>query len=227
MESSSGEFEPQGKDFRIFNKEVLLKNGETIQLPGMHVQKMTLYHGSPVAGITSLAEAEETTVGNGAYLTSQKEAAIGYAKIRSTRQNNTPIVYEAIISDINIANLSTADGISGFSQLLKGGLITKLEKWRKAASETGDLPSWTVVELASRNIDKIDKNTYDSLKDLTFSFGHLTRELLTKEGFGGLMTYEGGENSRNISIGTHDSFVIFNPKRAQIVKEEFLPRESK
>lgn len=226
MEHATAETEPKQNGFRVFDKEISLENGEQIKLPGMHIEQMTLYHGSNIAGITSFQEAEETTIGSGVYLTSQKNAAIGYASVRSDgRIDELPLVYEANIADLDIVNLSTRDALNSFSKILGQDLSKKRKEWSSSEDASGfinDMHRWTMVEVADRTLDMIREGNFSAMRDLTFSFGHSTRELLKKEGFDGLMAYEGGENSRGFSIGDHDSFVIFDPTKPKIVKEEII-----
>lgn len=210
--------------FHVFNKEVELKN-EKVVLPGMFIEQMTLYHGSATAGITSLTEAEDTTIGSGVYLTSQKEAATGYAWVRSIpshlNKNPIPVVYEVNISDLNIANLSTPDALEGFTKLFYEGLGQWVEKIDEMDFKN-EFHKNIMREKAQQVRNDIIHGKFKHLKDLTFSFGNVTRTLLGGHGFDGLMAYEGGESRSGFSIGDHDSFVIFDPVKTSIKKEEII-----
>src|SRR3989344_3233496 len=105
-------------------KEVILDNGERLNLPTLEVERMTLFHGSATAGIQNLEAADETTVGNGVYLTSDPKAAAGYAAIRS--KGEIPSVYETEISNLTLLDLRENSGIESFSQYF----LQELLKWR-------------------------------------------------------------------------------------------------
>lgn len=208
----------------IFNKEIELKN-EKVVLPGMFIEQMTLYHGSATAGITSLTEAEDTTIGNGVYLTSQKEAATGYARVRNIpshlNRNPIPVVYEIDIKNLNIANLSTPDSLEVFTKIFYEGLGDWVEKIDDATFKS-EFHKILMREKAQEIRNNIIHGKFRHLKDLTFSFGNVTRNLLNSQGFDGLMAYEGGESINGFSIGDHDSFVIFDPSKTRIKKEEII-----
>ncbi len=80
--------------------------------------------GSSVSGITQFRDAEETTIGSGFYLTSQKDAAIGYVYVRANdRKLQTPVVYESEIVDANVLTLTTKTAIMDFMKFFRQKLI--------------------------------------------------------------------------------------------------------
>jgi hypothetical protein len=204
------------------DKEVLLKNGEKIVLPSIHYSQLKLFHGSPVAGITEFIDAEETTVGNGVYLTSQFDAARGYAQVRtSDGRRGNGYVYQSEIRDMDILNLTTLESMDQFAQLFRQELVT----WRDEvlpkmdfAGHNEKMMRLVLEEKAQQIVTIIDQKKYRAggLRDITFSFGDMTRRMLRDIGYDGLMTLEGGEGQ----IGNHDSYVIFDPERVTILDNQ-------
>lgn len=196
-------------------KEIGLKNGETVVLPSFQIERMRLFHGSPIPGITEFTDAEETTIGDGFYTTSNRNAAIGYAGERSSNTSNR-FLYEVEINDMNILNLTTQDSIRDFSKLFKEAL-SDMQGRIKADNE---VVAWWAEEKLRETIELIDDSQKIGsklhLKEIAFSYGDLARDTLTKLGYDGLVAIEGGEGS----IGNHDSYVIFDPRKARVMNEE-------
>ncbi len=203
---------------QFLEKEIQLRNGESIVLPSMKIDQMTLYHGSRVSGIRQFRGAEETTVGEGLYLTSDPEKARGYAIVRS-KEKIDPFVYETEITDMNIVNLSTESAINSFAKLfhkelltISSDLIGKNLAWNSYA--------YFLRDKALERAQKIYEDKFRGLKDIISQLGSVATALLMKENFDGLMTIEGGEYGNGHKIGDHDSYVIFQPERTKIIRED-------
>ena len=196
-------------------KEITLENGEVIRLPSMRIGRMQLFYGSQVPGITELTKSEETTLGNGLYLTSSRDAASGYAVVRASRKPNIPIVYETEIRDLNILNLSTPQSIDAFAKLMRQEIL-KL----KTSDSGGDTQqAWRNI-IVDTNLETIDQKKYRGLKDLTWNFQDRVPLMLSGLGYDGLMAFEGGETRNGVDIGVHDTFVISDLKKAKITNEQ-------
>lgn len=220
------------QQFRMFEKEIQIPNGETVKLSSMHVERMQLFHGSTVAGIKKFVDAEETTVGAGVYLTTQRDSATGYAKVREIdrRLTDPAIVYETEIADMNILNLSTADAILNFMKFIRPQIYlwdkNELPKVKFSSEFFKETYHSALVDLNIRIAEWIKKGHIPPVKSILQQFGDPARKILMREEFDGLMTIEGGEYQRNpntgeeIRIGDHDSYVIFQPDKVRIVKEE-------
>lgn len=198
-------------------KEIVLDNGDKLTFPTINIGKIRLFHGSPVPGISELTDAEETTVGSGVYLTSEYNAAAGYALVRANRTKN-PIVYETEISDIELLDLTKPETL----HLLAPFIRQEVLKWKKRMDERTDLTDtqrYISSFLPPRIIEMIDNTTYLNAKDLLFNIGDLARTGLSQHGFDGIKTLEGGEGGSGIWIGNHDSFVIFDPAKVKIASE--------
>ncbi|OGH08099.1 MAG: hypothetical protein A2171_01350 [Candidatus Levybacteria bacterium RBG_13_35_9] len=115
--------EPPNPSQRPLEKEITLKNGENIILPSIQIDRMRLFHGSPISGIKEFKVSEETTIGNGFYTTSSRDAAVGYATVRSNAPEQK-FVYEVEINNMNILDLSTDEALNQFTKL-----------WREKLSE--------------------------------------------------------------------------------------------
>lgn len=215
------------------DKEITLKDGEKITLPSLKIKKMKLFHGTSIPGIEEFKDADETTVGDGLYLTSQKDAARGYAEIREeerSHERKKPIVYEVEIGDLNIVSLTSIVAIDVFARLLRQEaaikikeitpLVTAAVQAHKEGKQNEDLSILGRLNSLQRIRDVIDTHSYRSLKDITSSCGDLVRQSLVNLGFDGLMTIEGGESYNDTTIGDHDSYVIFDPKKAKVMNQD-------
>lgn len=225
------EQKPQSS-FSHEEREVQLAIGETVKLSSMRVGRMDLFHGSPVSGIAEFKDAEETTVGSGIYLTSQREAAIGYSYVRTTDKKLTspPIVYDCEIENVNVLTLTTRTAIMDFMKYIRQ------ELWRFRKDE---LPKRTDLDDNQRmwynnGLMHVNDRLWEAIqadrtlppKEFLMTCGDAVREILTREGYDGIMAMEGGEHGTNpftgepFSIGDHDSYVIFQPNKVKILNEE-------
>lgn len=231
-DSQSPETDKQNNaSFSLEEREVKLAIGETVKLPSMRIERMRLFHGSTVSGISQFKEAEETTIGNGLYLTSQEDAALGYAFVRANEReiDTPPVVYDAEIANMNILTLTTRTAIMDFMKYIRQEfflynrdivpnmpeLSDNAKRWNKRALDAKNDLLWEAIQ-AGRVL---------SPKIFLFGAGAVAREILMREGYDGLMAIEGGEHGKNpftnehFSIGDHDSYVIFQPEKVKILKE--------
>lgn len=211
--------EGQATQQQLSQKEIPLKNGEVIKLPTIHVSRMILYHGSPVADIAVLEEGDQQSIGKGIYLASQRETAKGYAKKRSGAKGSSA-VYEVEISDMDIADLRTREAQEQFAKLYKQSLLDweqNILPYLKGPSEEitkviKEQRKEAVVDL----VKKIDTNSFSHLRDLTFGWEELVSKTLHDVGYKGLMSLEGEPPH----VDFHDSVVIFNPRDAKIISQQ-------
>lgn len=201
-----------------FEKEIPLNNGEIIKLPTIHVNKMSLYHGSPIAGITAFEEADQQTIGRGIYFTPARETAHGYARERN-KVGTSPTVYQAEASDLDIADLRTRQAQEQFAKLFKQSLLN----WEQnVLPNLQGLPEEVIRMVKEERkkaiadlIQKIDSNSFLHLRDLAFGWGDLVSKTLADVGYKGLMSVEGEPPK----IDFHDSIVIFDPRDVKIVNQ--------
>ena len=73
------------QSFEHSTKTIILNSGETVSIPFIPVTEMTLFHGSPVSNIEEFQDANEATIGNGAYFTSSADKAALYARVRQAQ----------------------------------------------------------------------------------------------------------------------------------------------
>jgi hypothetical protein len=170
-----------------------------------------LFHGSGTANIKQFNTAEEVTIGRGVYLTSERVKAEGYGKQRILyKKELQPVVYEVIIENAKLADLRKKENVikimTGFKPILM-----------KIASRCGDEILYNMYYEA---VDAIEKNNIHggNLKKITWNCGKEFTDYLISLGYDGLVSFEGGEGD----IGNHDSYVIFDPTKAKIVKDEKL-----
>jgi len=172
------------------------------------INNKILYHGSMTPRIKELQAAEENTVGQGAYLTSQEEAAKGYAIKRADEYKGSPTLYEVNIDNaklIDLRDTKTLDKIfQGFNEFLK-------EKLKQ-----GSL-SWQREGVARSVIERISQKHYSTgtIKFTTENCGDWFSEYLQPKGYDGLIALEGGEGN----IGDHDTYLFFNTSKPKITKE--------
>jgi len=178
---------------------------------GILIKNKTLYHGSATTGINEFTKAEEDTIGSGIYFTSRAEDAVGYAKRRSRgKKGSSPIIYETVIENLKLVDLRQDDNAHKILEGFKLLLIKKLEQ-----------PGLDYfVKNACRNsIDAIDQNKVGAgnLKEATASHTQLFSDHIRSLGYDGLIALEGGEGE---DIGQHDTYLIFDPEKAKIRKED-------
>lgn len=181
---------------------------------GIALKKKTLFHGSSVEKIEKFIPAEETTVGNGIYFTSQEKDAAGYARRRSTSRKGKPVVYEVNVENIKLCDLRQDKNVSailgGFAEKLKEVLARPDLKWNyKVALQNA------LIAIESGII------TAGNLREVTFSHGELFSRYIQSLGYEGLITFEGGEGNH---VGSHDTYLIFEADRVIPVKETVLEK---
>lgn len=98
------------------------------QLAEVRIDKMVLYHGSPISGLTNLNTAEETTLGQGLYLTSDQKAGLGYALRRAKgRRDAIPTVYEVEVKNMRLADFREPKTLAIFAELLGKTLAEEIK----------------------------------------------------------------------------------------------------
>ena len=185
--SEMGEEEKGDNKITAGEKEIKLEDGESIKFPTVEVERMHLFIGKTESGLVEVPEAYETTVGDGVYLTSQQEAAEGYALRRSKGGvSSVPTVYKVEIQNLSLLDLTTQEAQEKFTSYWKEQLLKLREELVHK--------EWSAKEAAvDQAILNINTNSIRGLRDITFSFGNLVRDTLKREGFDGLTIEEGGE----------------------------------
>lgn len=211
MEVAEGADQQAENKLTTSEKEVPLKNGETVRLPTFHIAKIFLYHGSPVPDITTFEEGDQQTIGRGIYLTSTREAAEEYARSRN-KSADLPTIYEVELSNADIADLRTREAQEQFAKLYRQSLLdweqNTLPNLKGPSEEVTKIIKEQRKEAVANLVNKIDSNSWFQLRDLTFGWADLVSKTLSDIGYKGLISIE-GEPPR---IDFHDSVVIFNPE---------------
>ncbi|HJV33200.1 MAG TPA: hypothetical protein VJ694_04195 [Patescibacteria group bacterium] len=177
---------------------------------GVFVTKKTLYHGSATEGVKEFDAAEEDTIGSGIYFTSEPKDAIGYARRRSKSREGKPIIYEASVENMKLLDLRNDENVHtilpGFADILK-------EKLKDPAYQ-----AWNAQEIVMNALEAIGSGKIGAgnLRDIAFSFGKDFSVYVRSLGYEGLIAIEGGEGD---DIGQHDTYLIFDPKKAKIDQE--------
>jgi hypothetical protein len=178
---------------------------------GILLKQKTLYHGSSTPGIEKFNVAEDDTVGTGLYFTSRPEDAIGYARGRAEqRKTESPVLYASQVENLKILDLRKDENVKkvlpGFKKLLEDEL------------QEPDL-GWAKQGTLQAAIEKINTGAVHSgnLREIAWSHGTSWTDYIKSLGYDGLVTLEGGEGEY---VKNHDSYVIFDPEKAKIIKEE-------
>jgi len=167
---------------------------------GLLVRRKRLYHGSGTKGISRLNSAEETTVGDGIYFTSESDKALGYAERRSrTKKDGEPVVYWTEIENMKFLDLRNPSNVFKILDDFKSVLIeTKKQKnW-----------PWNYEAVLENAIKAISNHEVKNLKQITFSLGDVFTGFVKSLGYDGLITIEGGEGE---DVGEHDTYLVFDP----------------
>jgi hypothetical protein len=197
-------------------------NGEL----GLHYQKISLYHGGATAGITDFLPAEDSTIGDGLYVTSMPDQAFGYAVERADERKKiggdvvvdgtSPVVYEVELTDATFLDLRNPENTATILRDYAG----HLEAW-SAARRTGDL-SWLEEDYLNIVAEKIGiirgskGQAPPHLKEVLQQTGAIFTEFVTGLGYDGVIAHEGGEGGYT---GEHDSWVILDPSKARVTHE--------
>jgi len=182
---------------------------------GVLLKKKTLYHGSGISGIEKFNEAEEDTVGNGVYFTSEARGAIGYAHRRSRRSKEAnPVIYECSVEDIKLCDLRKGENAK---KVLDGFRTVLVEKVKD------DKLPWYYKEQLQKAIDGIKAGIigFKNLREATFSTGKFFSNYIKSLGYDGLIALEGGEGN---DVGDHDTYLIFDPEKVKINSEQKISK---
>jgi hypothetical protein len=213
---------------------------------GIFLKNKNLYHGSPVAGIKNFATemGEFETIGTGIYMTSDAKDAIGYAHRRSAGAETN--LYETSVQNLKLFDLrkdpnirtvmlgfadSLWDTFNDYKSFLQSPEATHPEKAREKEraerfmhiylhvfagnKRTGKEPlNWESKEYMENPGKMLD--TLYEYQYFSSYFGKYVQSL----GYDGIIAYEGGEGSH---VGNHDTYLVFNPDKISILKEQAIP----
>lgn len=202
-------------------KEVKLPSGETLILPTLEVEKMRLYHGTGKNNIKQFMDSLATTVGAGIYMTSSFDSAAGYSILRTESELRENFkVYEGEIENMKLLDLTSPESWS----LLGKIMAPEIEKVKNRTDFPLDWPQYykdAVHRAVARALDRIKTGQIRGPSDIIGQhFGEIARRLFSKLGFDGINAVEGGEGwDDSNTIGNHNTFVIFDPKKVKIIKE--------
>lgn len=179
---------------------------------GVFVKKKTLYRGSNISGIIKFDKAQEFTIGTGVYFTSEAKSAIGYAHRRSYGgERNYPVIYESSVENMKFLDLRNDENVK---KVLAGFRLILLEKQKNDPYYQDPIRK----DILFNAISEINHNriNHGNLRNVTYSLSHIFSDFVQSLGYDGLISEEGGEGD----IGNHDSFVVFDPEKINIIKEQ-------
>ncbi len=190
-------------------EEEVINNGE-----GVFLKKKTLYHGSNVAGIKEMNEAEEVTVGTGVYLTSTAPEAVGYARRRARREKESrPVIYETSVENVKMFDLRQEANVDKITKIMEKHLLVGLKDPRALYAVKGNyLQALEHLQAGKVNTGSIQ---YIARGPMSKLFTQSVEEL----GYEGIITFEGGEGDE---VKDHDTYLIFDPAKVHIVQEHTI-----
>jgi len=212
-----GEFTVEGDALSIFLKE------------------KKLFHGSSNSEMTQFMTSEEVkavdiidgvTVGEGLYLTSSEKASMAYAQKRTKnlerRGGVAPTSYEVLVDGLKLLNLKNDANIATFAEKFRAHLLSIMKN-----EEVIKKLNWMVNNSIIEALQEIQNGI--SLRNIQKISGYAMAGVFTvfvKElGYEGVVTLEGGEGHENDILthtGDHDTYVIFNPDKARVLKKHVL-----
>ncbi len=178
---------------------------------GVFVKYKTLYHGTGISGIKTFKPAEETTVGEGVYLTSDTKGAVGYSRERSKTTKTEARIYETVVENVKLLDLRNDNNVKkilpGFRSVLESRL-----------AQITDKDPWYVQHGLLEVLKEINANKIKAgwLKLMAQSEGKLFSEYVQSLGYDGLIAIEGGESEHTED---HDTYLIFDPEKVKIRRE--------
>ncbi|MDO8505900.1 MAG: hypothetical protein Q7S48_04985 [bacterium] len=209
----------QDPEYWQSKSERAIKNQEetsTDDCLGVFIKHKTLYHGTGITNIKIFKPAEETTVGEGVYLTSQAKGAIGYSIDRSKGTDKEPHIYETVVENVKLLDLRNDANVQ---QIVPGFRILINSK----LAQVTDKDPWYVKHGLLGILDEIDGNKVKVgwLKLIAQSEGKLFSEYVQSLGYDGLIAIEGGESEHTED---HDTYLIFDPEKIKIKGEHKIVR---
>jgi hypothetical protein len=202
-------WEAREERLRKVEKEEAIDNGL-----GIFIKRKVLFHGSNISGIQNFKPADETTIGQGVYLTSQAEAAIRYAHGHSLRHENKtpPIIYEVSIENLKLLDLRDDKNVDA---ILQGFREILLKEKKKPGLK------WYEENAFSDAIEAIDTKRYYrlGLREVTWNFQNIFADYCKFLGYDGLIYIEGGNAP---FTGDHDTYLIFDPSKIKVIEEHKL-----
>ncbi len=205
-------WDARGEKVHSIEEEVPSEDGLGVTVKNKH-----LYHGSYRDDIQDLAAAEETTVGEGIYFTSEPTAATGYARHRAKGRKGvpiegykgeaTPVLYEALVQNLKLLDLRKTENVSK----ILPGFRAKLRE-----VEQNPQTPWFLQMAMHEAIQQIKTGKVGpgSIKLIAVNNPKLFTEYVRSLGYEGLITYEGGEGD----AGNHDTYLVFDPEKAKIIQ---------
>lgn len=204
-------WQARGEKIKQTQEEAQTDDGMAVFL-----KKKTLYHGSGTKDIKLFDKAEEDTVGSGVYFTSEPKDAIGYARRRSkSNADKTPVIYEGSVENMKVLDLRNKKNVNQILDGFKQVLLKEIERNKENDSENKKFFWRRVLETSVEKIDSDEIGT-GNLREVTFSTGRLFSDYCKSLGYEGLITFEGGEGQ---DVGSHDTYLIFDPGRVKINRE--------
>lgn len=201
---------------------------------GVFLKEKRLFHGSSNSEVSQFMTREEVkaaditdgvTVGEGLYLTSSEKAANAYAQRRTRnlakKEGVGPTSYEVQVDSLKLLDLRNDGNISVFTEKFRVYLVSILK------SEEAEKLNWMVHSSIIEALQEIQNGV--SLRNIQKLSGYAMAGVFTcfvkEQGYDGVVTFEGGEGHEDdvaTHTGEHDTYVIFNPDKAIVLRKQVL-----
>jgi hypothetical protein len=203
--------------------EKIKKQQEQMEIDGglgILIKHKILYHGSPNSNIDLFKKAEVHTMGEGVYLTDEANKAIGYGQLRTKEKYSgeiNPTIYEAEISNIKLLDLSKEENIKKIALELEKIFTQKLSTVENKTQED-KLFAYTLKQA----IDMIKSGEYGESRFEPVAryprfLSKIFEEYVESLGYDGVFGVE-----QEGPVQPHTSYVIFNPSKIRIIKENIV-----
>ena len=210
---------------RADTEEIVTKNG----FDTVYIKKKVLYHGSPVQGITEFKIADNSLYGKGVYLTSEARDAMGYvnhrmAEYKAEGKEFHPILYRVVIENMRMLDLrsQSLEHRLRLSEGFREYVYTKLRN-KEMLLDGEKEHNLAVVRIAEAYNPKGEVKLPEvppieqALSVIRYSSGlQVFTNYLVSLGYDGLVNYE----TEGDKVGMHDAYVIFDPKKVEIQREQ-------
>ena len=144
------------------------------------------------------------------YLVPHEEIAIHYAKTKFSPVQ--PVVASAKVRNLKLVDFRKKENVKIFLAGFKTYLVRELEtqklNWLKEISVKTALENTTPEKIKSGH-----------LSELVTSLGLNFKEYCQSLGYQGVVALEGGGGT---GVNYHDTYIIFDPTKVQIIKEKIL-----
>jgi hypothetical protein len=127
-------------------------------------------------------------------------------------------MYKVFINDMKFLDIRNTTNLRKILPGFKLKLIELKASIRPSGNGFLDKSVQDMLDQRIRLIDE-DKVNNTNIRDVTMGVGDAFTEYVQSMGYKGVVAYEGGEDN-NLFLEDHDTWVVFDPNRIDIVQEQ-------